>query len=324
MSKYRTKWFIGTLFIVLSLLSTASSAMEWQWLDAMRVAVQEQNYRGEFIHRRGDKTSAYSVAHRFDGKQSTELLRELDGDMIEVLRQGQKSVCYYPEGSEAALTSAVPAAPFTQVTALNLERISQNYKAMSTGEERVVGYKAHVVTLHGDEWRYSQKLWLELNTNLLLQSELLDADGKVLEQFRFTRLELGVNIADNELLPAQMKAGMRQQTVYRSMTEKLSTDGFQSELAWLPTGFVLTNSELTRSADGWSEQRTFSDGLSSFSVFVEQDSGIQGQAPMMAKMGATNAYMAMNEAYGITVVGEVPLPTAKKVAQNVSLLSPSL
>lgn len=314
----------GVFFLCLSLLSAASSAMEWQWLDAMRVAVQEQSYRGEFIHRRGDQTSAYSIAHRFDGSQATELLRQLDGDMIEVFREGQKLVCYYPEGSEAALTDAVPAAPFTQVTSLNLDKISENYTAMATGEERVVGYNAHVITLRGDEWRYTQKLWLELETNLLLQSELLDMNGNVLEQFRFTRLELGVDIADSELLPAQMKQGMRQQTVYRSMAQKLSTQGFQSKLDWLPTGFVLTNSELTRSADGWSEQRTFSDGLSSFSVFIEQDSRLQGQAPVMAKMGATSAYMAMNDSYGITVVGEVPFQSAKKVAQSVSILSPSL
>jgi sigma-E factor negative regulatory protein RseB len=297
--------------------------MEWQMLDEMRIAMQQQNYRGEYLHRRGDESNAYNIVHKFDGVKATELLRQLDGDMMEVLREADKVICYIPKSSESALNHAVPAAPFSQVNALDLQRIAQNYTAMKVGTARVAGLNTDIIELTGDTWRYSKRLWLEQETRLLLQSELRDASGNVLEQFRFTRIELGVTVAPTELIPTlRDERNVIQQTAFRESEANPNTDSLLSRTSWIPEGFSLTHAEHKSASRGWMEQRTYSDGLTSFSVFVEKDSQLANAQSAVAKMGATSALMVFQQGLGVTVIGEIPADTAKRIAEQVAAADP--
>lgn len=318
------KTTVFTFILGLSMVLSSVHAMEWQWLEAMRLSVQQMNYRGEFFHRRGDKTNAYSIVHRYEDGQVQELLRQLDGDMIEVLRSDDRVVCYYPPGSESAINHAIPAAPFSQVFELDLQQISQNYLARSEGDQRVAGVDSHVVVLKGDEWRYSQKFWLEAETNLLLQSELIDSSGHVLEQFRFTRVELGIPILSSELVPSLDQTSARQQTLFRANPVISNDEGFSSVLSWLPSGFVLTHAESRQNAENWLEQRTLSDGLASFSIFIERHQQDVLHQSGVAKMGATTAVMALVDGHSVTVVGEIPATTAKKIVEHLSIDAASI
>lgn len=309
----------------LLLYSAPLQAMEWQQLDEMRLAVQQQNYRGEYLHRRGDQTSAYSVVHRYTGGASTELLRQLDGDMIEVLRSDDELVCYLPGDASGALNHAIPAAPFSQVGALELTMIADNYQAMTIGTERVAGYQADIIELSGDDWRYHQRLWLERDTRLLLQSELIDPDGRILEQFRFSRLELNVPIASWELEPSlKDQPGVVQQSAQIKRPQGMQVETFKSQLGWLPDGFKLSRSQRSNTPTGWLEQRSFTDGLVTLSVFVEQGKAGSGQQSGLAKMGATSALMTYRDGLNITVVGEVPSRTVKAIAEQISLASSTI
>lgn len=311
---------IGMWFFV-----SPTQAMEWQMLDEMRQAVQQQDYRGEYLHRRGDQSSVYSIVHRFRNGTNHELLRQLDGDMIEVLRQGDELICYLPADSRNALNHAIPAAPFSQVESLDLDIIAENYKAMAIGSERVAGYQSSIIELRSDDWRYRQKLWLEKSTGFLLQSELLSPNGDVLEQFRFTRLELGAVIEDRELIPTlQGDADVIQQTVLKARPESTGDEGLATVLGWMPMGFELTFAQRSTTPDGWLEQRTFSDGLATVSVFVEQGAAGQITQTGLAKMGATTALMTSRDGMGITVVGEIPDRTARAIAEEVSLASSAI
>jgi sigma-E factor negative regulatory protein RseB len=63
----------------------------------------------------------------------------------------------------------------------------------------------------------------------------------------------------------------------------------------------------------------YTDGLTSFSVFIEAEQGIIPEG--VAQRGATLAVMDnlsyQNKNYRITVVGEIPVITAQKIAQNI-------
>ncbi|WP_320821561.1 MucB/RseB C-terminal domain-containing protein [Reinekea sp.] len=313
------------LYVLLALVAAAPiQAMEWQWLDAMRQSVQETNYRGDYIHRRGDQTNAFNIVHRFNQGQSVELLRQLDGDMIEILRDGARTVCYFPEGSEAAMTHAVPAAPFSQVAELDLQRIGENYQAHGMGEQRVAGFNARIIDLKGDEWRYSQRFWLETESNLLLQSELIAPSGEILEQFRFTRLEIAVTIEAAELIPSLKDSAVLQQVAFRSPPDVANDTGYRSKLNWLPAGFSLAHAEAHQDSTGIYEQRTYSDGLASFSVFIEGLALPATGQSALAKMGATTALMTSMNGYSVTIIGEIPALSAKKIAQMLSIEGPAL
>jgi sigma-E factor negative regulatory protein RseB len=225
--------------------------------------------------------------------------------------------CYFPEGAEAAADHAVPAAPFTQLTTMDIDRISQTYKAMEIGEERVAGYQTKILSLTTDQWGYQHRFWLDKETYMLLQSELIDANGNVLEQFRFTRLELGVDFGPTDLQPTVTSPAMVQQSQIAHDSNKAPSN--KVNLNWMPNGYELINTETTITAQGWTERLLYSDGLASFSLFVDS-AGLSLPQSTMAKMGATTALMISRGKLGVTVIGELPEQTALRLAQNVSLL----
>lgn len=300
------------------LLAWPVQAMEWQWLSQMRDAIQNASYQGEYVHRRGDQTSAYAIAHSLRDGEPVERLQQLDGAMIEVVRRGNTLVCYYPAGAEDQIDRPIPAAPFSQVGPMALDRLAQSYQAMASGEARVAGREARVVTLSADQWRFTHRLWLDRDTGLLLQSEILGNDGEVLEQFRYTRLSVGGPIADAALEPTLGGATGRQQTRIQSLMPTPDTDGFVTTLSWMPPMFKLTMAERQTSVDGWLEKRVYSDGLATFSMFVEP--AMAAEPDSLVRMGATTALMSEVEGLTVTVIGEIPRITAERLRDSVSRL----
>lgn len=63
----------------------------------------------------------------------------------------------------------------------------------------------------------------------------------------------------------------------------------------------------------------FTDGLATFSVFI--DSANEGVPEGVAQRGATLAMMIgvehNNQLYRITIVGEIPVVTAQRIAQGI-------
>ena len=314
------KTVVYSLF-VLMLLPAAVHAMQWQQLEAMRLAMQQQDYRGEYMHRRGDQTSVYSVVHQYRDGVSSELLRQLDGDMIEIVRDHDRVVCYFPQGAEEAAGHAIPAAPFSQAAQLDLAKIAANYSAHSLGRERVAGLMADIIELRSDDWRFRQKLWLDVNTHILLQSEILDADGEVIEQFRFTRLELGTQVKDSELNSSLAgKAGVMQQVMPKSAMSLAVANDLNTIIVWVPSGFELVSSDHKMKADGWVDKRTYSDGLTSYSIYAEPARGVANNSAALATMGATVALLTQHNDLAITVIGEIPKVAAQKIASQIKLV----
>lgn len=306
------------LLVILLLLAGPAQAMEWQWLSEMRAAIQNASYQGEYLHRRGDQTSAYAIAHTVRDGEPVERLQQLDGAMIEVVRRGNRLVCYYPQGAEDQIDRPVPAAPFSQVGPMALDRIADSYQAQSAGRARVAGREARVVTLSADQWRYSHRLWLDVATGLLLQSEILGAEQEVLEQFRYTRLSVGGPISEAELEPSLAGEATRQQTLFQPAMETPDVRGFVTEPGWLPPMFKLTMAERQVSADGWLEKRVYSDGLATFSLFVEP--AMAAGPDSLVRMGATTALMGAADDLTVTVIGEIPRATAERLRDSVRRL----
>lgn len=307
------------VLMVLSLtLAWPAQAMEWQWLSQMRDAIQNASYQGEYLHRRGDQTSAYSIAHTVRDGEPVERLQQLDGAMIEVIRRGNRLVCYYPAGAEDQLARPIPAAPFSQVGPMALDRLAQSYQAEAVGEARVAGRSARVITLTADPWRYTHRLWLDRDTGLLLQSEILSSDDEILEQFRYTRLSVGGPVPESALQPTLSGSNGRQQALVQPPMPVPDTESFLTELSWMPPMFKLTMAQRDASADGWLEKRVYSDGLATFSVFIEP--AMAAEPDSLVRMGATTALMSEIDGLTVTVIGEIPRATAERLRDSVSRL----
>ncbi|WP_179959361.1 MucB/RseB C-terminal domain-containing protein [Marinobacter changyiensis] len=287
------------------------------WLMKLGPALNMTSYRGVFVYDRGDRISTMQVAHRYHNGQVEERLVQQDGENGEIVRKGMKVFCVLPDHGRIQLDQIIPSGPFAEAFSNQLVPISRWYLPETLEDDRVAGYPVVVVALNArDQHRYSYRLWLEKKTGLLVKSHVR-SDDEVLERFHFTSLEITDELHDSEfeiqLKGPEVKYELQSAAVGKT---KQRMDGWR--LKWRPEGFV------PAAAPGAGQGRAiaFSDGLASFSVFVE--AAVSVNMPTGAsRIGATTAYMRKvavgDRSFLVTVVGEIPPSTAMRVAESVDI-----
>lgn len=289
------------------------------WLEQLGPALNMTSYRGVFVYARGDRVHSMQIAHRYlDGVIEERLVLQ-DGGSGEIVRKGMNVVCVLPQTGRIKLDQVIPSGPFAEAFTHQLVPLSRWYRAEMKGEDRIAGYDVVSVALSArDQHRYSHRLWLEKSTGLLVKSHVRNAEGDVLEHFQFTSLRIGGDIPDSEF-----EIQTRGREISRRLNEATSeasvvqrTDGWQ--LGWRPDGFM--PAATPRSGQG--QAVAFSDGLAAFSVFVEP-AGAVDMPTGASRIGATTVYMhkvrEQGNAFLVTVVGELPPQTARRVAESVRI-----
>lgn len=189
-------------------------------------------------------------------------------------------------------------------------RIHALYDFYLRGQARIANRDTVVLEVRPkDNDRFGVILNLDTETGLPLKSVLVGADGGMLERYQFVDLKLGA--VGSEALSPETAAARH---VDNSSECTLETGRWA--LKWTPAGYrKISRKQLP---DG--EMMVFTDGLAVFSVFVQSyrpELAFRGRA----FRGATVAYMGLLQAgakrYNVTVVGEIPDNTAKKLADSV-------
>ncbi len=311
-----TVWLLSMLAIPLQVTADQPDSVEG-WLMKLGPALNMTSYRGVFVYARGDRISTMQVAHRFHNGQVEERLVQKDGENCEIVRKGMKVICVLPDHGRIQLDQIIPSGPFTEAFSSQLVPISRWYLPEILEDDRVACYPVVVVALNArDPHRYSYRLWLEKTTGLLVKSHVRTED-EVLERFHFTSLEITNELQDSEfeiqLQGPEIKHTLQSATAGKT---KQRMDGWH--LKWRPEGFV----PAATPGAGQGRVVAFSDGLASFSVFVE--SAVAVNMPTGAsRIGATTAYMRKVEVgtrnFLVTVVGEIPPSTAMRVAESVDI-----
>jgi sigma-E factor negative regulatory protein RseB len=88
----------------------------------------------------------------------------------------------------------------------------------------------------------------------------------------------------------------------------------------LPSGFVLSSYKANRSTG--KETWVYTDGLATFSIFIDSSEVSKNFPPVQATLGTTVAVLNKvnlnNTQYAITVVGEIPTLTAQQIVADIS------
>lgn len=320
----RSRWLMGLLAMVLAVSGQAADRPQTAegWLEQLGPALNTTSYKGVFVYSRGEQVSSMRIAHRFYQGQVEERLLLLDGDQGEIIRHGSRVFCVLPSHGRIQLDAMIPTGPFVDAFADKMPPYQQWYAARMLDDDRVAGHEAVVVALNPkDIHRYRYRLWLEKQSGLLVKSQVLTNDDKILERFQFTMLELTNDIPDSEFrIPAH--EATRQITISKAeAAPRQVRPRFVWKLGWRPEGFRSTPAP---HAPG-SQSVAFSDGLASFSVFVAPV-GDMDMPTGMSRVGATTIFMrkmiAGDQRHLVTVVGEIPPQTAMKVAQSVTIRTP--
>jgi len=304
------------------------------WLEDMNRAFAEQSYDGILSHYSGQELATLRIVHMVIDGEQRERLVHLNGAPRQIVRRGSEIVCMVAPGDALlALGEDMPGGPFAGAFVRNYNALSANYGLSFFGEDRVADRPARrLAVTPRDEHRYGYRLWLDQQTRLLLRSELIDANGERLEIFQFNQIVVGDAVDPKALEPDDTDGALVSQlTLASKASQPVGRQSVAWQAEWLPDGFALAGADV-RSAPGSDRPVTrmhYSDGLAAFSLFIEALPGPE-VTPMESRDGATVAvtHVVDGDAAGsgdatgrgshlITVVGEIPVPTARRIAEHI-------
>lgn len=276
-----------------------------QALARMGAAAATLSYRGIATYEQAGTLTTLRIVRAVHDGRSRERLEYLDGPPREVIRRGRDQGC---RGADLSSHSRAGAEP---------DDALEHYLISYRDEGRVAGRRVRQIQLlPRDNYRYGHLLGLDKTTGLLLQTQVFDHQGALVERFQFTSISIGAVIDEAELEPRHGD----HLVVGRDPCPQPGTQPAPTpwQLDWVPPGFGL--SQPPRVSAGGAQEMHYSDGFSSFSVFVEPAPG--HIPPVEARRGPTAAFLMHRTVPGgsfmVSVVGELPLPTARQIAASVA------
>lgn len=305
---------LTALFILFcSFYATAEEQLSaQQLLQAMRKVQETQNYEFTFVKtgQIGLDTYLYRHAHQ-QGKSIAQLI-SLNGVKREVIRRDNLVSYFQTNGQPFTIHAGhiideLPSLWFADITAL-----SEHYNFIDMGKNRVANRLARTIRIAPkDDFRNQYVVFVDENTKLLLRTDLLDRHGNLLEQFQMVTL---TDLANPSAFADYVSNIQYPPLVIEDNEQKKITDW---TLSWLPSGFkLISETSYTDENQQQIESRLYSDGLFSFTVFVAEQI-LPEQAENSWQLSPNTVYSSNVGNKEVTVIGQIPNPVAKRVAQEI-------
>ena len=312
------------LLLLLTLISASSFAVDQtppaqKLIRQMSEANHELNYEGIFIYRRHGKMDTMRIIHKVGENGIQERIVSLTGFAREVIRDKNSVTCILPDNESVMVEKSSPRQFRISQLPEQINRVSEYYTFSIAGQDRVANRPAWVVDiLPRDDFRYGYQLWIDLESKLLLKSELKNKEGTPLEQFFFAKLQIVEEIPDEWLRPEISGVGY---TWHDNSSEDFPVHqgDISWKATWMPDGFVMSDQEKQSVEESQMpvEHLMYSDGLATVSVFVEKIDKPVNVVTGPSSMGGVNTFSTMTDSYLITAIGEVPRDTVKLFAKSV-------
>ncbi len=315
---------LAVLLLALASHSARADGDALQWLQRIHTATERLSYTGTFVYRSGDQTETSRIIHLVGRNGARERLETLDGQRREIVRSGDEVKCYLPDSMTVKVDKQTDHIVFPKLLPENLQDIGEHYEVSKGGIERIAGYDCQAIVLEPkDKMRYGHRLWADTSTGMLLKSQTVDENNQVVEQFAFTQIAIGGKI-DQAQLKSRFLAKSRDWHVENSgaVATSLAASGWSIKPE-LP-GFRKVT-EMKRSQGGSKEvgHVVYSDGLAAVSVFIEPMAKKTSLPPPgLSRQGAINIYSRQLDNHLVTVVGEAPAESVRKLAESVEYRRP--
>lgn len=286
----------------------AHGADSQNWLLRLQEAEQHQEFKGAFVYERNGSFSSHEIRRQIRDGQVREHIRQLDGAFHESLRTDGRLECMTGPRFEQILDTRSGG-----VRQVEPRMLAQWYDIRTVGLSRVAGREAVVLSLRPrDQHRYGFELYLDRETALPLKSLLLNEHQLPLERFQYIVFEPGAQDA--------LQAGQNCLTVGDRAVRELPEQAWRSD--WLPAGFTLTRIVEQRASNDASAVAwlVYGDGLARFSVFLEpwrDGLGLDQRSQLGPTAAVSRRLVTDRGDMLVTVVGEIPLGTAERVALSI-------
>jgi sigma-E factor negative regulatory protein RseB len=302
-----------------------------QWLKRIQEAAYRRSFTGTFVVSSGGAISSARIIHYCDGRSQIERVDTLDGEVRRVFRHDDLVHTLWPAARLAVVEQRDTLRGFPALVGPRDAAGVMAYEAVPERMERVAGHEANVLLLRSrDNLRFSQRLWSERQTGLLLRADMLNPQGEVLESSAFSELVLGARLQPSSLMQEMNRLQGYRVTRPVTIRTDLESEGWVVRDA-VP-GFVWMNcvkrpaSPVPASHGPTSGepllQSIYSDGLTHVSVFIEPEEAGSSRAEGLSTLGATSSLAVKRGPWWITVVGDVPVATLRRFAESIERRKP--
>lgn len=311
-------WIVAAA-LLLPVAGPAADNARGEWLGRMAQAMRDLAYEGTLVYAYDGEMETLSVVHGVIDGREHERIRALTGEPFEVIRDGDKIRALWPS-RERMLIAQQPARLLPSGLPEGLDSLPGLYETEVEDTTRIAGRIARVIRVNSaDGYRYGYRLWIDRESHMLLRSDLIAPDGEIVERLMFTRFSILESVDPERFEPMHAE---REYVEYSEPTPgRQALDDPEWEVTDLPPGFHSVGHRSQALPQGGTavQQSVFSDGLASVSVFVQPLDGApaDGAFEGAASMGAINAFVTRADGREITVVGEVPRATVRRIAHAV-------
>ncbi|MGC3873043.1 MucB/RseB C-terminal domain-containing protein [Halomonas sp. GXIMD04776] len=270
------------------------------WLERSMMASQCYVFRARAIRISPEGVRTLALAHEIHDGVVREVTSYLDGPAVIYERYGRlgRNGVMMRRTTDGSPTVA-------------LQPIDRHYHLTLGDKERVAGRPSMRLDIEPrDDLRYGHRLWLDMATGLPLKQNLVDEEGKIIETFQMT-----------ELIEPTLYA----QSVALEPLHDMPTGPWQPD--WLPPGYASVSLPPTPGFSGKTmSHRLYSDGLSSFSLFIQPlEKGQRALLPGIHRLGISYAAVRhvnlKDHTLQIVVLGELPPRALYRVASQLQYQS---
>ncbi|HEY7803204.1 MAG TPA: MucB/RseB C-terminal domain-containing protein, partial [Orrella sp.] len=297
--------------------SDTQTVQAMQMLERAQQAAKTLNYEGTFAHQRDGQMSAFTVTHRFSDGQEQERLEVLNSSPREYLRINDRVQCVIAQ-QRLIVTERQQHERFPAVLMDDGQDLSGHYQMMLSDRlSRVAGRACQPLSIvPKDEHRVRYELCIDEQTGLLLEAQIRDTNGAVLEHMAFHQVQIGHPITDAQLQPAWDVTGWQVVDLQPSQADFQALGWFYRE----PPGYRPV-AELERQfRDGRTvKQLILTDGLATISIFIEpyQSDLSHHQMAGAKSSGAVNLFGKRYGGHWVMVAGEAPAATVENLARSI-------
>jgi len=303
-----------TLFSLNTPIAFAEENAAEALLHQMNEASQQLSYELSYILIKKNSIEPLLYRHARAEEQQLAHLVYLSGPLREVIRRGDEVSYIEPGVDPFTIRSGNMVAPTIPLLNSDVEQLSDFYDYIQLGRAREAGAACQVLRIvPKDGQRYSYVLWVDENSKLPLRADLVDRDGEVLEQYRTISYSVNDRVAN--ILGGLSEVKLPE---VLSLPKGQITNPFWT-VGWIPNGFEAK--ELNRyrmnNTDRMVESQMYSDGLFSFSVYVSESDNLSLKGQLV-RQGRRTLHSFVRGDREISVIGDIPPATAKRIAQSVT------
>ena len=312
MKKIALKLTALSLSFLFSNITSAEELSAKQSLDKMTQALDNLNYELAFVQTTPSNMDSFRYRHiKKDNKTYAQLVT-LDGRQQEIIQRDNLVSYFQPNTQAFTLNSGNIVDAMPAVVRADFDKLSSVYDFIKIGKDRVAGRFADTIRIvPKDDFRYQYLVFVDEENGLLLRGDMLDSEGKLLDQFRVVTLYIddrlrGLTEYINKVsMPPLLKESKNEQN-----------SDITWSAGWLPQGFSLIRYTQEILENEIIDSALYSDGLFTFTLFVS-NVGSNDLPENTWKHGAYTIYSEVIGGKEITFIGQLPISTAKRIVQEV-------